>query len=246
MCYSAGSRGVDENNEDYPSKEVKSNNNVLNFALTRKRVPKVTLRRSASFSVCSFGLLYSHLLLINHDCHIFRFFSLLFVFRKRRSQTVQTPFTKEGGSSIWRRFVSIYFASAQLIILQVFLCSKFCLSLFRPLTWPVMAPQFETGRIQRKIKCALWLRSCWPSLKINRTTPSAKHRQKLYTNMSRNGMQILFYFLSTKYCMHYIYLNNSPEMVKSPQNFSFYFMDHKYDLNFPSYELDSQWLVVLI
>lgn len=85
MCYSAGSRGVDENNEDYPSKEVKSNNNVLNFALTRKRVPKVTLRRSASFSVCSFGLLYSHLLLINHDCHIFRFFSLLFVFRKRRS-----------------------------------------------------------------------------------------------------------------------------------------------------------------
>ncbi|XP_039868016.1 F-actin-monooxygenase MICAL2 isoform X8 [Simochromis diagramma] len=36
----SGSRGVDENNEDYPSKEVKSNNNVLNFALTRKRVPK--------------------------------------------------------------------------------------------------------------------------------------------------------------------------------------------------------------
>lgn len=46
MCYSAGSRGVDENDEDYPSKEVKSNNNVLNLALTRKRVPKVTLRRS--------------------------------------------------------------------------------------------------------------------------------------------------------------------------------------------------------
>lgn len=36
----SGSRGVDENNEDYPSKEVKSNNNVLNLALTRKRVPK--------------------------------------------------------------------------------------------------------------------------------------------------------------------------------------------------------------
>lgn len=53
MCYSAGSRGVDENNEDYPSKEVKSNNNVLNFALTRKRVPKVTLRRSASLFVPS-------------------------------------------------------------------------------------------------------------------------------------------------------------------------------------------------
>ncbi|XP_051800738.1 F-actin-monooxygenase MICAL2 isoform X1 [Acanthochromis polyacanthus] len=36
----AGSRGVDENNEDYPSKEVRSNNNVLNLALPRKRVPK--------------------------------------------------------------------------------------------------------------------------------------------------------------------------------------------------------------
>ncbi|KAM6950461.1 F-actin-monooxygenase MICAL2 isoform 5-T6 [Lycodopsis pacificus] len=36
----SGSRGVDENNEDYPSKEVRSNNNVLNLALPRKRVPK--------------------------------------------------------------------------------------------------------------------------------------------------------------------------------------------------------------
>ncbi|KAM9861060.1 F-actin-monooxygenase mical2b isoform 2-T2 [Aulostomus maculatus] len=35
-----GSRGVDENNEDYPSKEVRSNNNALNLALPRKRVPK--------------------------------------------------------------------------------------------------------------------------------------------------------------------------------------------------------------
>ncbi|XP_044052010.1 F-actin-monooxygenase MICAL2 isoform X6 [Siniperca chuatsi] len=36
----SGSRGVDENDEDYPSKEVRSNNNVLNLALPRKRVPK--------------------------------------------------------------------------------------------------------------------------------------------------------------------------------------------------------------
>ncbi|XP_061526675.1 F-actin-monooxygenase MICAL2 isoform X1 [Phycodurus eques] len=36
----AGSRRVDENSEDYPSKEVRSNNNVLNLALPRKRVPK--------------------------------------------------------------------------------------------------------------------------------------------------------------------------------------------------------------
>ncbi|KAM4592781.1 F-actin-monooxygenase MICAL2 isoform 6-T8 [Odontesthes bonariensis] len=34
------SRRVDENNEDYPSKEVRSKNNVLNLALPRKRVPK--------------------------------------------------------------------------------------------------------------------------------------------------------------------------------------------------------------
>ncbi|XP_068452089.1 F-actin-monooxygenase mical2b isoform X2 [Clinocottus analis] len=36
----SGSREVDENNEDYPSKEVRSNKNVLNHALPRKRVPK--------------------------------------------------------------------------------------------------------------------------------------------------------------------------------------------------------------
>ncbi|XP_047437053.1 F-actin-monooxygenase mical2b isoform X5 [Mugil cephalus] len=36
----SGSRGVDENNEDYPSKDVRSNNNVLNLTLPRKRVPK--------------------------------------------------------------------------------------------------------------------------------------------------------------------------------------------------------------
>ncbi|XP_062417747.1 F-actin-monooxygenase MICAL2 isoform X3 [Pungitius pungitius] len=36
----SGSRDVDENNEDYPSKEVRSNNKGLNLALPRKRVPK--------------------------------------------------------------------------------------------------------------------------------------------------------------------------------------------------------------
>ncbi|XP_061669941.1 F-actin-monooxygenase mical2b isoform X3 [Syngnathoides biaculeatus] len=36
----AGCRRVDENGEDYPSKEVRSSNNVLNLALPRKRVPK--------------------------------------------------------------------------------------------------------------------------------------------------------------------------------------------------------------
>lgn len=40
VCF-AGSRGADENNEDYLSKEVRSNN-FLNLASTRKRVPKVT------------------------------------------------------------------------------------------------------------------------------------------------------------------------------------------------------------
>ncbi|KAK7913123.1 hypothetical protein WMY93_013334 [Mugilogobius chulae] len=36
----SGPTGVDENNEDYPSKEARSNNNVHNLALTRKRIPK--------------------------------------------------------------------------------------------------------------------------------------------------------------------------------------------------------------
>uniref|UniRef100_A0A8C5N8L2 F-actin monooxygenase n=1 Tax=Gouania willdenowi TaxID=441366 RepID=A0A8C5N8L2_GOUWI len=33
---------VDENNEDYPSKDLRNNNNVPSFALPRKRVPKAT------------------------------------------------------------------------------------------------------------------------------------------------------------------------------------------------------------
>ncbi|XP_018543087.1 F-actin-monooxygenase mical2b isoform X1 [Lates calcarifer] len=44
----SGSRGVDENNEDYPSKEVRSNNNVLNLAVHRKRVPKDEKRSDGS------------------------------------------------------------------------------------------------------------------------------------------------------------------------------------------------------
>ncbi|XP_035010816.1 F-actin-monooxygenase mical2b isoform X4 [Hippoglossus stenolepis] len=36
----SGSRAVDENNEEYPSKEVRSKNNVFNMAVPRKRVPK--------------------------------------------------------------------------------------------------------------------------------------------------------------------------------------------------------------
>ncbi|KAK2854021.1 hypothetical protein Q5P01_006682 [Channa striata] len=36
----SGSRGMDENNQDYPAKEVRSNNNVLNLPVPRKRVPK--------------------------------------------------------------------------------------------------------------------------------------------------------------------------------------------------------------
>ncbi|XP_029353530.1 F-actin-monooxygenase MICAL2 isoform X3 [Echeneis naucrates] len=36
----SGSKRVDENNEDYPPKEVRSNNNALNVALPRKRIPK--------------------------------------------------------------------------------------------------------------------------------------------------------------------------------------------------------------
>ncbi|KAK5873990.1 hypothetical protein PBY51_018981 [Eleginops maclovinus] len=36
----SGSREVDENKEDYPSQDVRSNNNVLKLAMPRKRVPK--------------------------------------------------------------------------------------------------------------------------------------------------------------------------------------------------------------
>ncbi|KAM9825634.1 F-actin-monooxygenase mical2b isoform X5 [Syngnathus typhle] len=39
-CCTTGSRRVDENSEDYPSKAVRSNNNLLNLCPPRKRVPK--------------------------------------------------------------------------------------------------------------------------------------------------------------------------------------------------------------
>uniref|UniRef100_A0A3Q3MWM9 F-actin monooxygenase n=1 Tax=Mastacembelus armatus TaxID=205130 RepID=A0A3Q3MWM9_9TELE len=42
---------VDENNKDYPAKDVRSNNNVLNLAMTRKRVPKATNLSSNGSSV---------------------------------------------------------------------------------------------------------------------------------------------------------------------------------------------------
>ncbi|XP_026234317.1 F-actin-monooxygenase MICAL2 isoform X4 [Anabas testudineus] len=44
----SGSREVDENNEEYPSKEVRSNNNVLNLAVPRKRIPKDEKRSDSS------------------------------------------------------------------------------------------------------------------------------------------------------------------------------------------------------
>ncbi|XP_014888740.1 protein-methionine sulfoxide oxidase MICAL2 isoform X5 [Poecilia latipinna] len=48
---SADSRRVDENNEEYPSEEVKANNNDLNLALTRKRVPKDEKKSDGTDSV---------------------------------------------------------------------------------------------------------------------------------------------------------------------------------------------------
>ncbi|XP_014843087.1 PREDICTED: protein-methionine sulfoxide oxidase MICAL2-like isoform X5 [Poecilia mexicana] len=48
---SEDSRRVDENNEEYPSEEVKANNNDLNLALTRKRVPKDEKKSDGTDSV---------------------------------------------------------------------------------------------------------------------------------------------------------------------------------------------------
>lgn len=128
MRYTAGSRGVDENNEDYPSKEVRSNNNVLNLALPRKRVPKVTphwhvliwciLYKKLTYSDSQY--FYFQLLLpsiCSYSISLFDEFvraiysittvSFLVLYRMKRSPTVQIPFTKGGGNSavIWRRFV---------------------------------------------------------------------------------------------------------------------------------------------
>ena len=61
-CCAADSRGVDENNEDYPSKEVRSNNNVLNLALPRKRVPKVTYTAPFKSDVLRFTVSVFHYL----------------------------------------------------------------------------------------------------------------------------------------------------------------------------------------
>ncbi|XP_054892689.1 F-actin-monooxygenase MICAL2 isoform X4 [Poeciliopsis prolifica] len=48
---SSDSRRVDENNEEYPSEEVKANNKDLNLALTRKRVPKDEKKSDGTDSV---------------------------------------------------------------------------------------------------------------------------------------------------------------------------------------------------
>ncbi|KAM4744975.1 F-actin-monooxygenase MICAL2 isoform 2-T2 [Anableps anableps] len=45
------SRRLDENNEEYPSEEVRANNNVLNLALTRKRVPKDEKKSNGTDSI---------------------------------------------------------------------------------------------------------------------------------------------------------------------------------------------------
>ncbi|KAF3686454.1 [F-actin]-monooxygenase MICAL2 [Channa argus] len=47
----SGSSGMDENNKDYSAKEVRSNNNVLNLPVPRKRVPKPTNLSSNGSSV---------------------------------------------------------------------------------------------------------------------------------------------------------------------------------------------------
>lgn len=47
----SGPRGVDENREDRQSKEIRSNNNVLNLALTRKRVPKDEKKTDSSDTI---------------------------------------------------------------------------------------------------------------------------------------------------------------------------------------------------
>lgn len=99
-CSTAGSRDVDENNEDYPSQEVRSNNKGLNLALPRKRVPKVKLHtgmfQSDGLNTRSWASVWPEIQ------------SFLVLHRMKRRQTVQIPFTKGGGNSavIWRRFAS--------------------------------------------------------------------------------------------------------------------------------------------
>lgn len=133
LVCSADSRGTDENNEDYLSKEVRSNN-FLNLASTRKRVPKVT---PAVFMTDLF---------IKEDFHAAHMVTALnsasalcvYTNRMKRNQKAWTLFIRESGNFTWRRFVDdIMTYNNPLKMLERFIIC--CLSLRQP-TCRVTAP----------------------------------------------------------------------------------------------------------
>lgn len=95
----AGSRGTDENNEDYLSKEVRSNN-FLNFASMRKRVPKVT---PAVFMTDWFIYLSKSIYMVSASKSALA--PCAYTIRMKRNQKAWTLFIRESGNFTWRRFV---------------------------------------------------------------------------------------------------------------------------------------------
>lgn len=101
VCF-AGSRGADENNEDYLSKEVRSNN-FLNLASTRKRVPKVTIPVGVVIELLIYLQKRIHMVIIETLNSAFPLCA--FPNRMKRSQKAWILFIRESGNFTWRRFV---------------------------------------------------------------------------------------------------------------------------------------------
>lgn len=172
LVCSAGSRGTDENNEDYLSKEVRSNN-FLNLASTRKRVTKVTpvllcLRLIDLFIKEDFHA--SHMVTALNSA------SALCVYtnRMKKNQKAWTLFTRESGNFTWRRFVDdIITYNNHLKMSERFIIC--CLSLRQP-TCRVTAPYCKTPENPKRTESVRWPLSCWPCLKAHPAIMSGIHR----------------------------------------------------------------------
>lgn len=170
----AGSRGTDENNEDYLSKEVRSNN-FLNLATTRKRVPKVT---PAAFMTDWFTYLPKRIYMVTALNSAFALCA--YANRMKRNQKAWTLFIRESANFTWRRFVDdiITYCLLPLQMLEIIITCFFFffLSLIRQPTCQATAPYYKTPENPKRTECVRWRLSCWPSLKTHPDILSEIHR----------------------------------------------------------------------
>lgn len=113
FCFTPGSRRVDENIDSYSPQEVRLKNNMFNVTVPRKRVPKVNPE------ISSFFFFFTILQYIYSISQYLQYSSVSIFRTQKRFQTVQTRFTRGGGSLvIMKKYVSKKFQNFS----NVFLC----------------------------------------------------------------------------------------------------------------------------